>query len=68
MPNSFFFVVCLFSFFPFLADWKISWCSGWLSNDPAAEHGHVQEVSGGPCSALLLPQLVCGAERVRLLL
>lgn len=47
MPNSFFFVVCLFSFFPFLADWKISWCSGWLSNDPAAEHGDVQEVSGG---------------------
>lgn len=44
-----FFLFAFFLFFPFLvfADWKISWCSGWLSNDPAAEHGHVQEVSGG---------------------
>lgn len=37
-----------------LADWKILWCSGWLSNDPAAKHGHVQAVSGGSprCASL----------------
>lgn len=30
-----------------LADWKIFWCSGWLGDDPAAKHGHVQAVSEG---------------------
>lgn len=35
-----------------LADWKIFWCSGWLSNDPAAKHGHVQAVSKWGISAL----------------
>lgn len=52
-----------YSAFPFfvLADWKIFWCSGWLGDDPAAKHGHVQEVSGGSphCSSLL-----CGSEHV----
>lgn len=37
----------LFLSFLMLADWKIFWCSGWLSNVPAAKHGHVQAVSGG---------------------
>lgn len=45
--------ILVFSFLV-LADWKIFWCSGWLSNDPAAKHGHVQAVSGGSlhCTSL----------------
>lgn len=56
----------IFFSFLVLADWKISWCGGWLSNDPATEHGHVQAVSRGPCFMLILAQLVCGAEHIRL--
>lgn len=45
--------ILVFSFLV-LADWKILGCSGWLSNDPAAKHGHVQAVSeGSPCCTSL---------------
>lgn len=64
-PSSIWKIYSLFCFSLFvLADWKIFWCSGWLSDDPAAKHGHVQAVSGGSPHCASCSLLLCGSEHV----